>query len=137
MQDETGFLSIAELGQAYRNGRFTPSHVVTAALARIARMEPLLNAFADPMAKAALQQAAQATAAFAAGRDLGPLQGVPIAIKDLIDVQGIPTGYGSMVLPRRIADKDAALVARLRRAGAVILGKTNLLEFAYGIAHPA
>ena len=137
MQANTGFLSIADLGKGYREGQFTPSQVVNDALARLAYLEPSLNAFADPMAQAAREQAAQATAAFAAGRDLGPLQGIPIAIKDLIDVQGIPTGYGSMVLPRRIADKDAELVARLRRAGAVILGKTNLLEFAYGIAHPA
>ena len=137
MQKDTSFLSIADLGHGYRNGSFTPSQVVNTALARLARLEPVLNAFADTMAEAALAQAAHATAAFASGHDIGPLHGIPIAIKDLIDVQGIRTGFGSMASPRQAADKDAELVARLRRAGAIILGKTNLLEFAYGIAHPA
>ena len=137
MQDKTAFLSVAELGQGYRQGHFTPTEVVEAALARIAVLDPHLNAFANTMAEAARRDAAVATAAFAAGQDLGPLQGIPIAIKDLIEVKGAPTGYGSQVLPPRIATKDATLVARLRTAGAVLLGKTNLLEYAYGIAHPA
>ena len=136
MQEETAFLSVEELGRGYREGRFTPSQVVETALARIAHLEPHLNAFADTMSDAARRDAAVATAAFAGGRDLGPLQGIPVAIKDLIEVQGAPTGYGSRVFPPQTAVEDAALVARLRKAGAVILGKTNLLEYAYGIAHP-
>jgi aspartyl-tRNA(Asn)/glutamyl-tRNA(Gln) amidotransferase subunit A len=135
MHLETGFISIAEMGRGYRDGRFTPTQVVAEALGRMTALEPVLNAFADPMAEAAIAQAALATAAFAAGRDVGPLQGIPIAVKDLIAVQGAPIGYGSAG-PRKIAEENAALVARLLRAGAIILGKTNLLEFAYGIAHP-
>ena len=133
---ETAFLSITELGAGYRNGSFTPSDVVEQALARLERLEPSLNAFANPMADLARSEALRATAELATGRDLGPLQGIPVAIKDLIEVAGMPTGYGSKVHAPRIATKDATLVARLRAAGAVIFGKTNLLEYAYGIAHP-
>ena len=133
---ETAFLSVAELGAGYRNGSFTPSEVVEQSLARLARMEPALNAFANPMADFARSEAQRATAELAAGRDLGPLHGIPVAIKDLIEVAGMPTGYGSKVHAPRMATADAMLVARLRTAGAVIFGKTNLLEYAYGIAHP-
>ena len=70
------------------------------------------------------------------GRDLGPLHGVLVAVKDLIEVGGAPTGYGTKAVEPRLADTDATLVARLRAAGAIVLGKTNLLEYAYGVAHP-
>ena len=130
------FPDVATLSAAYRSGARTPVEVVEAALARLALLEPSLNAFADPTAAMARAQAQQATADIAAGRPLGPLHGIPVAVKDLIDVAGVPTGYGSRVMPPKIAARDATLVARLRGAGAVILGKTNLLEYAYGIAHP-
>lgn len=133
---DTAFLSVGELGAGYRNGSFTPSDVVEQSLARLAQLEPDLNAFVNPMADVSRAQARIATADLAAGRDLGALHGIPVAIKDLIEVAGMPTGYGSKVHPPRIADTDATLVSRLRDAGAVIFGKTNLLEYAYGIAHP-
>lgn len=133
---ETAFPSVVELGAGFRNGSFTPSDVVERSLDRLARLEPDLNAFAAPMADLVRVQAQRATADLAAGRDLGPLHGIPVAIKDLIEVSGMPTGYGSRVHAPRLAENDATLVARLRAAGAVIFGKTNLLEYAYGIAHP-
>ena len=133
---DTGFLGIAELGAGYRAGRFTPLDVAEQALDRLARLEPALNAFANPMADQVRAQAAHATAELAAGCDLGPLHGIPVAIKDLIEVAGMPTGFGSMVHAPRMASRDAALVARLRAAGTVIFGKTHLLEYAYGVAHP-
>ena len=133
---DTAFLSVADLGAGYRNGSFTPLQVAEQALARLAQMEPALNAFANPMADLVRTQAHRATAELASGLDLGPLHGIPVAIKDLIEVQGVPTGYGSKVHAPRLATQDATLVARLRAAGAVIFGKTNLLEYAYGIAHP-
>lgn len=133
---DTAFLSVAELGAGYRNGSFTPMHVVEQALDRLARLEPALNAFANPMADLVRMEARRATAELAARRDLGPLHGIPVAIKDLIEVAGMPTGYGSKVHAPRMASTDATLVARLRAAGAVLFGKTNLLEYAYGIAHP-
>ncbi|WP_445681372.1 amidase [Radicibacter daui] len=130
------FAGVAELGRLYRSGKLTPLAVVEAALTRLARLEPRLNAFADPMREAALADAAARTAELAAGTDLGPLHGIPVAIKDLIAVAGTPTGYGSKVRAPEIQATDAELVRRLRAAGAILLGKTNLLEYAYGIAHP-
>lgn len=130
------FPDVAALSAGYRSGALTPVDVVEAALARLLLLEPALNAFADPMMESARSQARQATDDIIAGRALGPLHGIPVAIKDLIEVAGAPTGYGSRVKPPRLATRDALLVTRLRAAGAVILGKTNLLEYAYGIAHP-
>ena len=134
---DTSYLSVTDLALGYRTGRFTPLNVVEHALERLLRLEPQLNAFANPMADVVRAQAIQATNELVAGRDLGPLHGIPVAIKDLIEVAGMPTGYGTKVHEPRVADHDALLVARLRAAGAVIFGKTNLLEYAYGIAHPS
>ncbi len=130
------FDSITDLTRAYAEGRTTPTEVVRAAIAEIALLNPSLNAFADPMAAAAMEEAAEMTIRLEAGQARGALFGIPVAIKDLIEVAGAPTGYGSKVRPPRMAMTDAVLVARLRTAGAIILGKTNLLEYAYGIAHP-
>jgi len=127
---------VPTLGAAFRAGVLTPREVVEAALARIAETEPALNAFADPMAESARAEADRAGEALRQGRDLGPLHGIPVAIKDLIEVEGAPTGWGTKVEPPRVATADATLVARLRAAGAVILGKTNCLEYAYGVPHP-
>jgi len=127
---------VAELGAAFRTGALTPLELVEAVLARIAETEPTLNAFADRMAESARAEADRAGKALRAGQDLGPLHGIPVAIKDLIEVGRAPTGWGTRVEPPRVAAHDAALVARLRGAGAVILGKTNCLEYAYGVPHP-
>ncbi|MDL2407811.1 amidase [Rhizobium calliandrae] len=135
-KDDIGFLSVGELGSVYRDGSLSPVDVVTAALERIERLEPSLNAVAYVMRDAALKQATDAAADLQSRRDLGPLHGIPVAIKDLIEVRGAPTGFGSRVRPPAEATDDAELVRRLRAAGAIILCKTNLLEYAYGIAHP-
>ena len=127
---------VATLSAHYRSGELTPVQVAEAALTRLADLEPRLNAFADPMAASIRAQAQRATDDIHQGRPLGPLHGIPVAIKDLIEVAGTLTGYGSRVLPPKMATQDATLVARLRAAGAIIFGKTNLLEYAYGIAHP-
>jgi aspartyl-tRNA(Asn)/glutamyl-tRNA(Gln) amidotransferase subunit A len=137
MSAETAFLGIDDIGARYRDGSLTPLAVVEAALARIDRLGPALNAFADRMTETALADAARRTAELAAGADRGPLHGIPVAIKDIVDVAGVPTGCGTRAHPARLPVRDAELVARLRAAGAIIMGKTNLLEYAYGIAHPA
>lgn len=134
--DEIGFLSAQELAIRYRDGSLSPTEVVTNALARLDALEPRLNAVTDTMREAALEQASQSATDFRAGRDRGPLQGIPVAIKDLIEIRGRPTGFGSRVRPPAIATDDAELVRQLRDAGAILLCKTNLLEYAYGIAHP-
>ncbi|MDR6666563.1 MAG: amidase [Rhizobium sp.] len=134
--DEIAFTDVAELGRAYRNASLSPVDVVRASLQRLESLEPALNAAAQRLDATALAEAEQATAELQSGKDRGPLHGIPVAIKDLIEVQGAPTGYGSKVRPSALASEDAPLVQRLREVGAIILCKTNLLEYAYGIAHP-
>jgi aspartyl-tRNA(Asn)/glutamyl-tRNA(Gln) amidotransferase subunit A len=134
--DEIAFMSVTALGRAYRDGSLSPVDVVRASLQRMDALEPALNAVAQRLDESALAQAEQAAAELRAGTDRGPLHGIPVAIKDLIEVAGAPTGFGSKVRPPAIATEDAVLVQHLREAGAIILCKANLLEYAYGIAHP-
>ncbi len=130
------FASVAEIAAAYRSGAATPLQVAEAAIARIEALEPRLNAVIDLMREPALRAAEAATAELRAGRDRGPLHGIPVAIKDLVDIGGLPTGYATRAVDPVVAIADATLVRHLREAGAVPLAKTNLLEFAYGLAHP-
>jgi len=130
------FASARDLAAAYRSGETTPLAVTEWLLERIAALEPRLNAFAVLLADAARERAERAGRELAGGEDLGPLHGVPVVVKDLMAVEGAPTGFGSRVGGVARAERDAAVVARLREAGAVILGKTNLLEYAYGAVHP-
>ena len=122
--------SITTLAPLIARGEVSPTDLVRGCLGRIdARRE--LNAFITVMADEALAEARQAEREIAQGRVRGPLHGVPVSVKDLIDVAGIPTTSGSAVPPIE-PWTDAALVARLREAGAIIIGKTNLHEFAFG-----
>jgi aspartyl-tRNA(Asn)/glutamyl-tRNA(Gln) amidotransferase subunit A len=136
LEDEIDFLGVQELAARYRDGSLSPVDVIDRALARMDDIEPHLNAVAFAMTAEARRDAARLGADIRAGRDLGPLHGIPVAIKDIIDVGDVPTGYGSLVRKPVTASEDAPLVRRLRDAGAIILCKTNLLEYAYGIAHP-
>jgi aspartyl-tRNA(Asn)/glutamyl-tRNA(Gln) amidotransferase subunit A len=123
-------LSIPEAAARLRDGSLTAVALTQAHLARIAARDPALHAFVALDAEAALAAAAEADRALASGRDLGPLHGIPIAVKDLIDVAGLPTACGSRLRSGAIAEADAAVVTRLRDAGAVILGKVATYEFA-------
>ncbi|WP_440411891.1 amidase [Neorhizobium petrolearium] len=135
-EGDIGFLGVEEFAARYRNGSLSPVDVVAQALERLEALEPRLNAVAHVMPEEATRDAERAAAAFRSGTNLGPLHGIPVAIKDIIDVRGAPTGFASRVRKPAIAVDDAPLVTRLRTAGAIILCKTNLLEYAYGIAHP-
>jgi len=136
MHSEMHFSSIAALGTAYRNGSMSPVEVVRGLLDRIARLDPTLNSFITVLEAESLAQAESAARELKAGRDRGPLHGVPIAVKDLIDMAGVPTTFASRAGSPRQGKTDAALVRNLKQAGAIILGKTNLLEYAYGAVHP-
>jgi aspartyl-tRNA(Asn)/glutamyl-tRNA(Gln) amidotransferase subunit A len=124
--------TIVELAQAFRTGRLTAAAATERCLDRIARLNASLNAFIAVFADEALAQARQADAEFASGRDRGPLHGVPISLKDLFDVAGVATTAGSRVRADHVAHADAAIVGRLRAAGAVFVGKNNLHEFGLG-----
>jgi aspartyl-tRNA(Asn)/glutamyl-tRNA(Gln) amidotransferase subunit A len=128
--------TIADLGAAFRSGAFAPTDATETCLQRIALHDGALNAMITVTDESAVSAAARAGRELRAGVDRGPLHGVPVVLKDLIDVAGVPTGYGSAPAFRSLPTRNAALVDRLVAAGAVILGKTNLLEFAYGAVNP-
>jgi len=134
--DDLAFCSIAELGTRYRNGSSFPVAVTWQLLDRIARRDPVLNSFITVLKSESIRAAEQAERELKAGRDRGPLHGVPVAIKDLIAMAGVPTSFASRAGSPRQETSDAVLVRSLKEAGAVILGKTNLLEYAYGAVHP-
>ena len=110
----------------------SPVEVVRAHLARIERLDGTLHAYITVCGDAALEAARAAEAALAAGQPIGPLHGVPIALKDLDDTRGVRTTGGSRILADRVPTADATVVTRLTRAGAIVLGKLNMHEFAYG-----
>ena len=129
---DPALLTIAELGAAFRGRRLGPVEVTQHCLARIARLDPALHAFITVTADLALDQARAAEAELARGHDRGPLHGVPVALKDLIDTAGVRTTGASALFEDRVPTEDAEVVRRLRDAGAVVLGKLNLHELAYG-----
>jgi aspartyl-tRNA(Asn)/glutamyl-tRNA(Gln) amidotransferase subunit A len=125
-------MTIEEFGRRLRAREITSEHVTNECLERIAADNPRLNAFILVMADQARRQARDADREIVAGRDRGPLHGVPISIKDLLDVGGVATTAASRVREGHVAERDAAAIAHLRQAGAVFVGKTNLHEFAFG-----
>ena len=125
-------LSITAASAALRKRETTAAALVERAIENHARHGGATNAFITFTAESALEEARACDADAARGRWRGPLHGIPISFKDLIDVAGTPTTAGSRVLPQTPAARDAVLAARLRGAGAISLGKTNLHEFAFG-----
>ncbi|HXT72172.1 MAG TPA: amidase [Vicinamibacterales bacterium] len=130
-------LTISEAAAQLRAGALKATDLVEQSLSAIARFQPSTNAFIRVDAEGARTAAARADRDFASGVDRGPLHGIPISIKDLVDIAGQPTTAASRVLAENIAKADAPLVARLRSAGAVLIGKTNLHEFALGTTSEA
>jgi aspartyl-tRNA(Asn)/glutamyl-tRNA(Gln) amidotransferase subunit A len=130
--DDLTRMSIREVADLIRKKKVSPVELTTACLARIDRLNPTLNAFITITAESALSQAREAEAEVMRGKWRGPLHGVPIALKDLFDTAGVRTTAASGVFKDRIPTEDAEVVRRLKAAGAVLLGKTNMHEFAYG-----
>jgi aspartyl-tRNA(Asn)/glutamyl-tRNA(Gln) amidotransferase subunit A len=125
-------LSIAQLERLYRKREVSPVEVTQAALDRIGRVDPKLNSFVTLTPDLALEQAQGAQNELERGIDRGPLQGVPVAVKDLYATKGIRTTAHSRVLLDSVPDEDATAVAKLYEAGAVLLGKLAMHEFAFG-----
>jgi aspartyl-tRNA(Asn)/glutamyl-tRNA(Gln) amidotransferase subunit A len=132
MQTSLTLLTLAEAAEQVRQRQISPVELTKACLARIEQHNPVLNAFITVTAESALSEAAEAEREIQSGHWRGPLHGIPVGLKDLIDQKDVPTTAGSAVLKDTIAVEDAEVTRRLRQAGAVLIGKLNLHEFAYG-----
>ncbi len=125
-------LSASEIAQAVASGKISALAVTEAALARIAKHNPVLNAFTDVTTDRARAKARAIDAAVAAGQNVGPLAGVPFAVKNLFDVQGLSTRAGSKInRDLEASPRDATLIERMEAAGAVLVGALNMGEYAY------
>lgn len=127
-------MTIREAADAIRGKRVSPVELTAGAIARIDRLNPSLRAFITIAADYAKMRARQAESELAAGRDRGPLHGIPVAVKDLFHMRGVPTTSGSKIFENLVPDHNSTVVERLEAAGAVLLGKTNMHELAYGIS---
>jgi aspartyl-tRNA(Asn)/glutamyl-tRNA(Gln) amidotransferase subunit A len=132
MSADPSTLDIVEAGRRLRANTLTAEALTEACLANIAARNDELRAFVTVTGEVARAAARRADHELAGGQDRGPLHGIPIALKDLIDQAGAPTTAGSHVRPLTPVGSDAVVTARLRAAGAVLIGKTNLHEFAFG-----
>jgi aspartyl-tRNA(Asn)/glutamyl-tRNA(Gln) amidotransferase subunit A len=136
---DLAFASIEEIGKLFRKRRLSPVELTKLMLARIEHLNPKLNAYITVTTEIALAQAKKAESELFAphgrkgNRDRGPLHGIPISLKDNIYTEGIRTTAGSKILKDFIPQHDAQVVVQLKEAGVVLLGKTNMHEFAYGV----
>ncbi len=124
--------TILELSEALRTRKISPVELTRECLARIEKLNPALNAFITVTAESAIQQARQAEEEIMRGRARGPLHGIPIGLKDLIDTEGVPTTAASELYKDHVPKRSALVVKKLEEAGAILVGKQNLHEFAYG-----
>jgi aspartyl-tRNA(Asn)/glutamyl-tRNA(Gln) amidotransferase subunit A len=129
-------LSLGEVALQIQQRRVSPVTVTESVLERIDSLDSQLNTFITVMHEDALDSARNAEAEIAHGTYLGPLHGVPVSLKDLFFTKGVRTTAGSRILANFVPEQDATVVKRLREGGAVLIGKTNMLEFAYGEVHP-
>ena len=136
---DLAFASIKEIGKLFRKRKLSPVDLTKLMLARIEKLNPKLNAYLTVAAELALVQARKAERELFAPRgrkgqrDRGPLHGIPLSLKDNIYTEGIRTTAGSKILKDFIPQHDARVVTQLKEAGAILLGKTNMHEFAYGV----
>jgi aspartyl-tRNA(Asn)/glutamyl-tRNA(Gln) amidotransferase subunit A len=129
---ELAFTSATELAAAIGRGELTSASLVSTLLERIELLDPKLHAFVDVYADDARQAAGAADAARAAGHAVGPFHGIPVAVKDIVDIQGRVTTGGSKAWVDRVSPLTATIVTRMQAAGMIVLGKTHTVEFAMG-----
>ncbi len=129
MDDSISSLTAAQLAGLIRQKQLSPVEVVRTALERAERLQPELNCFITLCGERALDEARQAEQAVAAGGRLGPLHGVPFTVKDLVNTAGVRTTFGTLAYQDNVPARDAVCVARLRAAGAILIGKTTTPEF--------
>lgn len=127
--DDLSYTSAADLAALIRTRQLSPVEIVRGTLARIERAQPVLNAFITVCAEEAVAASRHAESAVVRGDSLGPLHGIPFSVKDLVNTQGVRTTYGSKIFENHVPAIDAASVARLKAAGAILIGKTTTPEF--------
>lgn len=136
MPADLHYQSLDEIARRLKARELSSVEATRSMLDRIDRLDPKLKSYARVTPERALADAARRDAEVVAGKSRGPLHGVPIAVKDLCDTAGVATAAGMAIHAARVPDKDATVVARLKQAGAVILGKLQMTEGAYGLHHP-
>jgi amidase len=136
MPTDLHYLSLDEVARRLKARKLTSVEATRSILDRIGRLDPKLKSYATLTPERALADAARLDAETASGKSRGPLHGVPIAVKDLYNTEGVPTAAGMTIHRKHVPSKDATVVARLKQAGAVILGKLQMTEGAYGLHHP-
>lgn len=129
-------LTLSEAARAVGDRSLSPVELTASVLERITSVDPAISAYVTVTAESAAADAAAAEKDIAEGRHRGPLHGIPMALKDLIDTAGVPTTASSLVRADHVPGEDATVTARLRAAGAVLVGKTHTHEFAYGTTTP-
>jgi len=129
---ELPLLDLSDVSRAVQKKEVSPVELTETCLARIEKLNPSLNAFITVTGTAALEDARKAEAEIARGEWKGPLHGIPLAVKDLVETAGVKTTAASAVLKDNVPAVDAEVIRRLKLAGAILLGKLNLHEFAYG-----
>jgi amidase len=130
------WLTATDLGSRLRSGECSSRQATDSILERIERLDPVLHAYVQVQPDEARAAATRADEELRAGSDRGPLHGIPLAVKDLCAVAGLPRAAGTRVLADRVAKQDACVVSRLREAGAVLLGTLTMTEGAYAAHHP-
>lgn len=137
MPDDLHYLSLQEVARRLKARKLSSVEATQALLDRIDTLDPKLKSYATVTPERALADASRLDEETAGGKSRGPLHGVPIAVKDLCDTEGVPTAAGMAIRRDHVPTKDATVVARLKQAGAVILGKLQMTEGAYGLHHPS
>ena len=125
------YKSAQELANLIRTKKLSPVELITQTLQRIEEVNPILNAFVSVRAEQAMDEAKMLAERLASHEAIGPLAGIPIGVKDLEDVKGMVTSFGSVPYQNNTAQTDSIQVARLKAAGAIVVGKTNTPEFGF------
>src|SRR2546427_3721026 len=129
---DLAFLTISELSELIRTRKVSPIEITQTILERIEKLNPALNAYITVTPDLAMRSAREAESEIQQRKWRGPLHGVPVALKDLFDTAGVRTTAASALFKDRVPEQDAEVVRKLKAAGAVLIGKTNMHEFAFG-----
>src|SRR5262249_45706827 len=129
---DPAFLTISEVSELIRTRKVSPVEITQTILKRIERLNPALNAYITVTPDLAMKAAHEAESEIQQKKWRGPLHGVPVAVKDLFDTAGVRTTAASALFRDRVPEQDAEVIRKLKAAGAVLVGKTNMHEFAFG-----